>query len=382
MIDLSIFSTDGTKVKANAANKRGITKEELEFLIKFVDKELEEWAKQDELEDESFGNLRGHDQLPNISKKKVQRSVKYYVKKVKEKGHIFKEELKEKLQKAKEEIEENNLEKVSLTDKESRFMKNKKGRFELSYNPQITVDKKGFILANDICQDMNDKKQLQPQVLQTEENLGSLPKDLRWCFDDGFHSGENLNFLLGKKIDGYIPHTETKTDNPYAMKNFIYDAEEDEFTCPANQPVTFSCEYLDKVTKRVMRVYLGRACKNCPHQKECTKSKAGVRQLKISPYMNERNAMDTKMKTPEAREIYKMRAQTVEPVIGDIKENKGMRAFLTRGLENAKTELNLVSTANNIRRMWTVLKKKDSDTKETQLKSILHMWNKILVPAS
>ena len=52
MIDLSHLSTDGSKQKANAANKRVLTKEELEFLLRFIDDELEEWAKQDDIEKE------------------------------------------------------------------------------------------------------------------------------------------------------------------------------------------------------------------------------------------------------------------------------------------------------------------------------------------
>ena len=41
---------------------------------------------------------------------------------------------------AREEIETKGLKKVSLTDPSSRFMKNAKGKIELSYNPQVTVD--------------------------------------------------------------------------------------------------------------------------------------------------------------------------------------------------------------------------------------------------
>jgi len=76
MIDLSHLATDGSKQKANAANKRVLTKDELDFLLGFVDEELEEWAKQDDIEDEIFGDIRGIDQLPNKSRKKIQNIVK------------------------------------------------------------------------------------------------------------------------------------------------------------------------------------------------------------------------------------------------------------------------------------------------------------------
>jgi hypothetical protein len=35
-LDLSHFSTDGTKIKANAANKRIFTEKELKFIINFI----------------------------------------------------------------------------------------------------------------------------------------------------------------------------------------------------------------------------------------------------------------------------------------------------------------------------------------------------------
>jgi transposase len=64
LLDLSHLATDGSKVKANASNKRVMTKEELQVLLKFVDEELQEWAKQDAIEDKRFTEMRGFDQLP------------------------------------------------------------------------------------------------------------------------------------------------------------------------------------------------------------------------------------------------------------------------------------------------------------------------------
>jgi transposase len=205
LLYLSHLSTDVSKVKANASNRRVLTKEELDVLLRFIDEELEEWAKQDTLEDNAFGEIRGTDQLPHQSKKTIQKAVQYYIKELKEKGPEFKEHLQGSLHQAQQEMNDNGLRKVSTTDPESRFMKNKKGRIELSYNPQITVEKKGFILANDVSQEATDAEQLKPQVLQTEENLGKLLKHIPWSFDAGYFGSENVKILLDKEIDGYIP---------------------------------------------------------------------------------------------------------------------------------------------------------------------------------
>ena len=360
MIDLSHLSTDGSKQKANAANKRALTKEELEFLLKFVDEELEEWAKQDDIEDEMLKDMRGSDQLPSKSRKKIQKAVKHYIGKMKKEGNLFKDKTHDKLNQAYDELKEHELKKVNVTDPESRFMINKKGRIEFSYNVQITVDRKGFILADDVSKDENDVEQLQPQVIQTEESLGSLPENIPWSFDNGYYEGGNIKFLDDKKIDGYIPDNKKKEISPYDKQHFIYDQENDEYTCPAGKSVTFLGEHYDKSKKKTARIYKGQKCKTCPQQKMCTKRKDGIRYIKSFPYEIERNAMNEKMKAKKGKETYKLRAITVEPAFGDIKENKGIRGFLTRGIETVKTEFNLVCTAINLKKIWIELQKKNN----------------------
>lgn len=70
------------------------------------------------------------------------------------------------------------------------------------------------------------------------------------------------------------------------------------------------------------------------------------------------------MTTLSAREIYKLRQQIVEPAIGDIKENKGLRTFLTRRIEAVRTEFNLVCTAVNLGKIWRYLKGKGKHPEE------------------
>jgi transposase len=359
LLDLSHLSTDGTKVKANASNKMVLNREELQFLLKFVDEELEEWAKRDIEEDKIFGELRGLDQIPGKSKKTVQKAAQYYVKKLKERGSVFREEIKDKLEQTQVELRESSSRQASVTDPESRFIKNGKGKIELSYNAQITVDKGGFIISSDVCQDATDTQQLEPQVLQAEENLGSLPEGVAWSFDAGYFGGTNLNFLLEKKIDGYIPENQKKSEDPYDKSRFSYDAEKDEYICPGEKRLIFLSERFDKQKDKVIRIYKGKECIGCQVQSKCTRKKDSIRYLKVFPYEAQRNLMREKMKIHESKEIYALRSLTVEPVFGDIKENKGLRSFLTRGLERVRTEFNLACTATNLKKIEKFLEKSD-----------------------
>jgi len=54
------------------------------------------------------------------------------------------------------------------------------------------------------------------------------------------------------------------------------------------------------------------------------------------------------MATEEGRDVYKRRKHTVEPRIGPIKHNLGVRRFLRRGIEKVKTEWSMVCTAVNL----------------------------------
>ena len=72
--------------------------------------------------------------------------------------------------------------------------------------------------------------------------------------------------------------------------------------------------------------------------------------------------MRDKMKTLGAKEVYAMRSRTVEPVFGDIKENKGLSSFLTRGIEKVKVEFNLACIATNLKKIKESLKESDRMT--------------------
>ena len=69
-------------------------------------------------------------------------------------------------------------------------------------------------------------------------------------------------------------------------------------------------------------------------------------------YFQERLRMRDKMQKPESKDVYRLRKCTVEPVIGNIKQNLGFREFLLKGLDNAKIEINLVSIAHYLGKIW------------------------------
>ena len=59
-------------------------------------------------------------------------------------------------------------------------------------------------------------------------------------------------------------------------------------------------------------------------------------------------AMTRKLKMGGFRSRYRLRKQTVEPVFGQIKQGRGFRQFLTRGLKNVRGDWELICISHNI----------------------------------
>ena len=62
-------------------------------------------------------------------------------------------------------------------------------------------------------------------------------------------------------------------------------------------------------------------------------------------------AMRDKLKRAGWRSRYRLRKQVVEPVFGQIKQARGFRQFLLRGIEKVKAEWALICTAHNLTKL-------------------------------
>jgi len=59
-------------------------------------------------------------------------------------------------------------------------------------------------------------------------------------------------------------------------------------------------------------------------------------------------ALQQRMQTPEAKELYRLRRQTVELVNADFKEHRNFRRFSGRGRSKANAEVGLQVLVNNL----------------------------------
>ncbi len=64
--------------------------------------------------------------------------------------------------------------------------------------------------------------------------------------------------------------------------------------------------------------------------------------------------MRAKLRQGGWRSRYRLRKHTVEPVFGQVKEARGFRAFLLRGLAKVPGEWSLLGTAHNLLKLAAV----------------------------
>lgn len=340
LIDLSHLSIDGTSIKANANNKKSIDKETLEKLSKYIEEQIEEGIKVDDEEDKIYGNL-GMNQLPknldNEEKRKpfVKQMVEEINKAMKENRKEDVEKMKEEIDEAKERLDEKHQGKYSPTDPDSRFMLNKKGGKELSYNAQIVVDKNGIIVHNNVVSEADDRNQLLSNINGLEESF-NLPEKTKIIADPGYEKANQIKELDDKGYDVYIPGKKTK------KSEFSYDKNKDIYISPNGEILKKAGTYFQKKQKRIMTIYRG-----IVDGKE--------RQIHALPEDKVLNRIREKLKTDEGKHVFGLRKQTVEPCFGDIKENKKLRSFYLRGIEGVRNEFSLVCTAHNFVRINNLL---------------------------
>ena len=112
-------------------------------------------------------------------------------------------------------------------------------------------------------------------------------------------------------------------------------------------------QYARETNKRMYQAPK-RICQACPVMAACITSGSRRRSLVIGPFDTALRHHRAWMATKEARSVFKKRNQLVEPVLGIVKEQQGLRRFLLRRIDDVAAEWTLLATAFNLRTLWRV----------------------------
>ena len=286
---------DGTKVKANASKHKAMSYDrmgEKEKQLKAEVKQLLEQAEAaDTEEDARYGKDQSGDELPAELERRETR-----LKKIQEAKRALQERARQQAVAEgcdPKQAKPKDKDQYNFTDPESRIMRGADGIVQ-AYNAQAAVEPDlQLIVGQTVTQAANDKEQLLPMVEVIEQQSGQRPEEV--LADSGYCSEPNLEALESaqnpeRRIEGYV------------------------------------------ATERQ---------KHGEHREPCPKGPLPQGATRV-------DRMRRNLKTKAGKAVYAARKAIVEPVFGQIKQARGFRQFLLRGIEKVRGEWSLVCLTHNI----------------------------------
>jgi hypothetical protein len=191
--------------------------------------------------------------------------------------------------------------KANVTDPDSRIMKTRSGYVQ-GYNSQAVVTEGQIVIAAEVTSQENDINQLHPMITKAQENLDEIAPQ------------EELTIKISLTDAGYISDNNLAAIAPDGPEHLI-------------------------ATRKDWKQRKEAAASSPPRGR-------------IPKNLTLRQRMERKLLTKRGRELYKKRGQTVEPVFGQIKDNRGIRHFMRRGLEACSQEWKLICATHNLLKLW------------------------------
>jgi transposase len=348
LVEGKLASIDGSKVKACNARKRNFSAEKLALKLKRVEERVERYMKELERNDElGDDEEEGEEEDRELIKKRNE-----YLRAKLEKLKKSKEELEEIRRK----LKKSGKDEISLTDPESRLMKNN-GKIEVCYNAEMSVDKKEHIIVNyDVTDQANDEQQLAPMAKDTKEVLGV--EKLEVTADTGFVNVAQIKDCLDNGITPYLPATKLDgsagrqlPDPAFGRDKFVYEKERDVYVCPAGDELTFRHVETHRGEKK-LRIYMTDACKTCPFKARCTSNRRG---RAVSRWEHQEIIDELLERTRREPEKLEERAKLAEHPFGTIKRAFNQGYFLLKGLRKVNGEMGFTVLAYDMRRALNIL---------------------------
>jgi transposase len=292
---LGRVALDGTKMKANASKHKAMSYDRMREKDQQIRAEVKQLLEQAEAadaeEDKLHGKDRRGDELPEELQRRESR-----LKKIREAKRAVEARAREKAAAEggdPKEARPEEKDQYNFTDPESRIMKSADG-FVQGYNAQAVVEPTlQLIVGQAVTDATNDKRQLMPMLEIMEAQSGQRPTEV--LADSGYCSEKNLEQLDAEPqpercITGYVATERQKHDD---------------------------CR---------------KPCPRGPLPKNATRV----------------DRMKRKLQTKAGKAVYAARKTIVEPVFGQIKQARGFRQFLMRGIDKVSGEWALVCLTHNI----------------------------------
>jgi transposase len=247
----------------------------------------------------------------------------------------------------------------SFADGDARLMLMKRGEYGYGYNAQAAVDAASGVIGaaelTNVAPDVGHLPELVARVRALRAAAG-LPEaePTTVSADAGYFSGDNvaedgggLDLLIAAgRAD---PAAAGSKAGVYPADCFGYDAARDIWVCPADKLLVRQVTAPGATGRPSKHRYLADPadCAACPLRARCLKP-GEQRRVLVAQRCRATGAMRFKLRRPAARRRYARRKAIVEPVFGQLKENRGFAALSLRGLALATGEYLLACLAHNL----------------------------------
>ena len=207
-----------------------------------------------------------------------------------------------------------------------------------------------------MTQDGNDAHQLSPMLKASQKITPS--QKLTGLADSGYYDGQQLKECEENNITVYVAVPDSgqvmERKGYFTLEAFIYDAQQDHYTCPQGKVLTpYGKPYWKNNKWRTRYASKVRDCSACSLKSKCFSPKSARRQ--IQRWEHEEVIERHKARMKQVPGIMKKRGSIVEHPFGVLKHRAGMHHFLMRGLEKCQGEFSLMITSYNLTRVLNIL---------------------------
>lgn len=362
---------DGTKIEANANRYTFVwgkavkkSKERIKDQIKELWSYTQSLAEEEEKSqaEEEFEEIESEKIAETIKKIDEILKDKPISKKLKQKLNYAKKNWPKNLEKYKSQEEKlTGRNSYSKTDEDATFMRMKEdhmknGQLKAGYNVQVSSNNQ-YIVNYSIHQRPTDTTTLPSHIESYKEKYSISPEVV--VADAGYGSEENYQYMEEEKIEAYVKHNyfdkkqrKHRVDkNPFGTEKLYYNEKEDCYYCPMGQKME-KIAVRERTTEnnyiRQISCYRAVNCRGCPIRGVCHRSKQ-ERIIEVSHNGNQlKSRAEQRLVSDAGLHYRKKRSTEVEPIFGNIKQNKKFKRFLLRGIEKVRAEFGLIAIAHNL----------------------------------
>ena len=220
--------------------------------------------------------------------------------------------------------------KVSTTDPDCGLFHKGEHKVEFAYTTHVACDKHNFILGCDVSAgNVHDSVMFDGLY---HDVLSRFPEIEMVALDSGYKTPWIMKQIFDSERKASTPYKRPMTMKGFFKKyEYVYDEYYDCVLCPENQVLKYST-----TNREGYREYKSdpKVCRCCPSRLQCTQSKNCVKVVTLHVWEDYMELAEDVRHSPEGKEMYAMRGQTIERVFADAKEKHFMRYTILQSIHN------------------------------------------------